>query len=198
MEMEKRLEDKIDFILTLDQMKQITRQTYLSDGSRKENDAEHSWHLGMMVSLLAEYANEPIQIDRTMTMVLYHDVIEIKAGDTYAYDIEKNKTKKEREIKAADVLYGSLPQPENGYFRELWNEFEEQKTPEAKFANAMDCLQPILLTNRAEGKSWKEHDVEKSQIMGRVERIRPGSEILYQYARQIVENNIKKGYIKNQ
>ena len=131
-------EKQISFIMELDKIKKITRQTYLSDGSRKENDAEHSWHLALMAFVLADYANEPVDVLKTMKMVLLHDVIEIDAGDTYAYDTEGNKTKRERELKAADRIFGLLPEAQQKeYRRSLWDEFEAMETPESKFANML-------------------------------------------------------------
>ena len=140
-------EKQISFIMELDKIKKITRQTYLSDGSRKENDAEHSWHLALMAFVLADYANEPIDVLKTMKMVLLHDVIEIDAGDTYAYDTEGNKTKRERELKAADRIFGLLPEAQQKEYRGLWDEFEAMETPESKFANMLDKVQPLFLND---------------------------------------------------
>ena len=150
-------EKQISFIMELDKIKKITRQTYLSDGSRKENDAEHSWHLALMAFVLADYANEPIDVLKTMKMVLLHDVIEIDAGDTYAYDTEGNKTKRERELKAADRIFGLLPEAQQKEYRGLWDEFEAMETPESKFANMLDKVQPLFLNDASGGISWEEH-----------------------------------------
>ena len=155
-------EKQISFIMELDKIKKITRQTYLSDGSRKENDAEHSWHLALMTFVLADYANEPIDVLKTMKMVLLHDVIEIDAGDTYAYDTEGNKTKRERELKAADRIFGLLPEAQQKEYRGLWDEFEAMETPESKFANMLDKVQPLFLNDASGGISWEEHGVKKS------------------------------------
>ena len=151
-----RLKKQMDFILEMDKMKSIMRQTYLANGERKENDAEHSWHLALMCGILAEYSNEPIDVLKTMKMVLLHDVIEIDAGDTYAYDTEGNKTKRERELKAADRIFGLLPEAQQKEYRGLWDEFEAMETAEAKFANMLDKVQPLLLNNASDGKSWVE------------------------------------------
>ncbi|MCD7708984.1 MAG: HD domain-containing protein, partial [Clostridiales bacterium] len=137
------LQKRIAFIMELDKSKEVFRQSYLANGSRKENDAEHSWHLALMAVLLADYANEPIDVAHTVEMVLLHDVIEIDAGDTYAYDAAGNATKREREVKAADRIYGMLPDMQRDELRALWDEFEEMETPESKFANMLDRLQPI-------------------------------------------------------
>ena len=172
-------EKQMAFIMELDKIKKITRQTYLSDGSRKENDAEHSWHLALMAFVFADYANEKIDVLKTMKMVLLHDVIEIDAGDTYAYDTEGNKTKRERELKAADRIFGLLPDAQRMEYRGLWDEFEAMKTAEAKFANMLEKVQPLLLNNASDGKSWVEHGVKESQVLARNSRTHEGSCLLY-------------------
>lgn len=154
-------EKQMSFIMELDKIKKINRQTYLSDGSRKENDAEHSWHLALMAFVLAEHANEEIDVLKTIKMVLLHDVIEIDAGDTYAYDTEANKTKRERELLAADRIFGLLPEEQRSEYRGLWDEFEAMETAEAKFANMLDNVQPLLLNVATDGKSWREHGDEE-------------------------------------
>lgn len=179
-----RLEQQMNFIKEIDKIKKIGRQTYLSDASRKENDAEHSWHLAMMVLLLQEYSNEPIDVLRTMSMVLIHDIIEIDAGDTYAYDEEGNQSKRERELKAAERIFRLLPDDQASYVRGLWDEFEEKKTPEAKFANAVDKIQPTMLNDASDGKSWIEHGVHLEQILKRNESTKEGSDKLWNYALQ--------------
>lgn len=186
-------EKQISFIMELDKIKKIGRQTYLSDASRKENDAEHSWHLALMVFLLADYSNEKIDVLKTMKMVLLHDVIEIDAGDTYAYDMEGNKTKRERELKAADRIFGLLPDGQAKEYRSLWDEFEALETPEAKFANMLDKVQPLLLNDASGGKSWIEHGVKKSQVMARNVRTHEGSEQLWEYAKLLIEKNTAEG-----
>ena len=180
----------------MDKIKKITRQTYLSDGSRKENDAEHSWHLALMAFVFADYANEKIDVLKTMKMVLLHDVIEIDAGDTYAYDTEGNKTKRERELKAADRIFGLLPDAQRMEYRGLWDEFEAMKTAEAKFANMLDKVQPLLLNNASDGKSSVEHGVKESQVLARNSRTHEGSEELWAYAKSLIEENVKKGRLQ--
>ena len=167
--MDERLKKQLDFLLEIDKSKEVIRQTYLSDGSRKENDAEHSWHLAIMAILLSEYANEDIDVLKTVSMVLIHDLVEIDAGDTYAYDVEGNKTKKEREIRAADRIFKILPKDQADKLRALWEEFERGDTPESRFAAALDKTQPVILTDNQGGKSWMEHGVKKSQISKRTE-----------------------------
>lgn len=190
-----RLEKQLAFLVEIDKQKEIIRQTYLADGSRRESDAEHAWHLAVMCMLLNEYANDTIDVARTMKMLLVHDLVEIDAGDTYAYDAKGNETKNAREQKAADRIFGMLPEDQRADLRGLWEEFEAMETPEAKFANAMDKIQPVLLTDQAQGKSWREHGVRKSQIMGRNERTHEGSEILWERIRQIIEKNVEAGFI---
>mgnify|MGYP004601056929 FL=1 len=196
--MKNDFEKQISFILELDKIKHITRQTYLCDGSRKENDAEHSWHLALMCFVLADYANEPIDVLKTMKMVLLHDVIEIDAGDTYAYDTEGNKTKRERELKAADRIFGLLPEGQAQEYRGLWDEFEAMETPESKFANMLDKVQPLLLNHASGGHSWEEHGVKLSQVLRRDERVHEGSEEIWAYAKSLLEENVKAGHLKDE
>lgn len=192
-----RLERQMEFILEMDKLKHITRQTYLADGSRKENDTEHSWHLAMMCLLLSEYANEAIDVARTMAMVLIHDVIEIDAGDTYAYDEQGNSTKRERELKAADRIFRLLPEDQAAYLRGLWDEFEEGVTPEARFANTLDKVQPVLLNDASDGKGWTDHGVCREQIMKRNIHTPEGSKALWEYAKKLINQNVERGNIKS-
>lgn len=190
-----RLEQQINFILEIDKIKKISRQTYLADGSRPENDAEHSWHLATMCFLLKEYANEEFDVLHTIEMVLIHDMIEIDAGDTYAYDSEANKSKRERELKAADRIFNLLPPDQAEYVRGLWDEFEEGDTPEARFANTLDKIQPLLLNDASGGTAWKSHGVHLAQILKRNEKTPKGSESLWEYCKPILKENIEKGNI---
>ncbi len=190
-----RLEQQLKFILELDKQKEIVRQTYLADASRKEGDAEHAWHLAVMAFLLADYANEKIDVLKTIKMVLLHDVVEIDAGDTYAYDIQGGQTKRLREERAADRIYGMLPEDQKQEYRALWEEFEKRETPEAKFANTLDRVQPVLLNNASGGKSWREHGIKKEQVIGRNQTTHEGSEALWEYIRNIIEENTQKGNI---
>ena len=188
-------EKQMAFIMELDKIKKITRQTYLSDGSRKENDAEHSWHLALMAFVFADYANEKIDVLKTMKMVLLHDVIEIDAGDTYAYDTEGNKTKRERELKAADRIFGLLPKEQGTYFMELWREFEAYESSDAKFARMLDNSQPLFLNDASQGKSWKEHSVKKSQIYKRNAKTKEGSQEIWEYMQELVEKHVQLGNV---
>ncbi len=188
---EERLKKQFAFIEEIDKEKNVFRQTYLADGKRKENDAEHSWHLAVMAMLMCEHANEDIDVYRTMSMVLIHDLIEIDAGDTYAYDAQGNKTKREREIKAADRLFNILPKDQAEKMRGLWDEFEAGITPEAKFANSLDKLQPIMLNNASGGKSWEEHGVCASQVYKRNAKTPDGSRAMWEYAeKNFIEPNL--------
>ena len=193
---DERLERQFEFLLELDKEKNIDRQTYLADGKRKENDAEHAWHMAVMALVLSEYSNENIDILRTVSMILIHDVVEIYAGDTYAYDEEGKKDQKERETNAADRLFSLLPEDQGVKFRQLWNELEERKTPESKFANTLDTVQPSMLNNASEGRSWKEHKVTVSGLMKRQSYTCEGSEKLWNYAlSRFIMPNIEKGII---
>lgn len=177
-----RIEKQFEFLKEIDKEKNIFRQTYLADGMRKENDAEHAWHMALFVMVLSEYANEDIDVLKTMKIVLIHDLIEIYAGDTYAYDSKGNESKRGRELAAADRLFNILPKDQAEEFRALWDEFEENITPEARFANTMDKIQPLMLNNVSEGRSWEEHGVHASQVYGRNEKTHLGSEELWKYA----------------
>ena len=192
-----RLEQQFQFIKEIDKEKMIGRQTYLSDAKRKENDAEHAWHMAIMTVLLSEYANEEIDVLKTITMLLIHDIVEIDAGDTYAYDEVGKQTQREREVKAAERIFGMLPEDQAKKFRDLWEEFETRETKEAKFARTMDNLQPMMLNDATDGKAWTEHGVDLSQILKRNERTAEGSETLWKYALEnFIEPNVKKGRIK--
>mgnify|MGYP003304070261 CR=1 FL=1 len=196
--MDERLKKQMEFALEMDKEKGIGRQTYILNGLRKENDAEHGWHLALMTMLMAEYSNEKIDVARTVEMVTIHDVIEIDAGDTYAYDEAANATKAEREKKAADRIFGILPADQAKYFMDLWLEFEEASTPEAKFANAMDSVQPVMLNDASDGLAWREHGVAASKVRARADRkIKPGSEKLYEMILDIIDKNVKKGNLKD-
>lgn len=193
---EKRINRLFEFFREIDKEKFIQRQTYLTDAQRKENDAEHAWHMAIMTILLSEYANEKIDVLKTVTMLLIHDIVEIDAGDTYAYDEEAKKTQKQREEKAADRIYGLLPQDLQEKMRALWEEFEAQKTPEARFARTMDNIQPLMLNAATGGKAWVEHGVHLEQILQRNQNTAKGSEILWKYVREnFIEPNVKNGNI---
>lgn len=193
-EYEERLKSQMQFALELDKEKFIGRQTYLSGAVRKENDAEHAWHMAVMAILLSEYANEEIDLLKTLKMILMHDVVEIDAGDTYAYDEVGKLSQEEREEAAAKRLYGMLPEEQAKEYYCLWREFEERSTPEAKFARTMDNLQPLMLNAATDGKAWAEHGIDVSQVFKRNERSAEGSERLWKYSRdELIIPNVKKG-----
>ena len=191
-----RLEKQIAFLTEVDKEKNIFRQTYLADGKRKENDAEHAWHLALAAVLLKEHIKEDVDLGRVMTMVLIHDLVEIDAGDTYAYDAEGAATKRAREVKAADRIFGILPDDQGTCLRELWDEFEAYETAEAKYAHLLDNFQPLMLNDASDGKSWTEHGVHKSQVCRRNARIPETSEIVWEKMLEIMDKHIEKGHLQ--
>ncbi len=195
--MDERLKQQLDFALEIDKEKNIFRQTHLSGHGRNENDAEHAWHMAIMAYILKEYSNEPIDVARVMLMCLIHDIVEIDAGDTYAYDAENLKTQKAREDAAKDRIFSLLPKEQKEELIQLFDEFEAFQTPESKFAHAMDNLQPLMLNNSNGGSDWKEHSVSAAQVYGRQEKTRRGSEKLFEVIDQILQENIRKGTIRN-
>lgn len=194
--MNDKLKQQLDFILEIDKEKNILRQTHLSGHGRRENDAEHAWHMAIMAYLLKEYSNEPVDITKVMIMCLIHDIVEIDAGDTYAYDTEGLKTQKAREDAAKERIFSLLPNAQKEELTALFDEFEEARTAESKFAHVMDNLQPLLLNNSNGGADWREHEVYASQVYGRQQKTRYGSKQLYEITDQILKENIKKGNIK--
>ena len=194
--MDERLKKQLDFALEIDKEKNIFRQTHLSGHGRNENDAEHAWHMAIMAYLLREYSNEPVDITKVMLMCLIHDVVEIDAGDTYAYDAEGLKTQKAREEAAKERIYSLLPEDQKKELAAIFDEFEESKTPESKFAHAMDNLQPLMLNNSNDGGDWREHGVSAKQVYGRQDRTKEGSEKLYEITEQIIKKHVEKGKLK--
>lgn len=188
-----RLQKQLSFILELDKEKNILRQTHLSNHGRREDDAEHAWHMAVMAYLLQEYSNEPVDIAHVMIMCLLHDVVEIDAGDTYAYDDQGKKTQHEREEKAAERIYGILPEDQKIQLRALFEEFEENKTPEAKFAHAMDNLQPLLLNDSNGGGDWKEHHVSYNTVMQRQGKTKEGSTALFEVIKEKMDKHADAG-----
>ena len=196
MKMDERLSKQIAFSLEIDKEKNITRQTHLSGHGRNETDAEHAWHMAIMAYLLREYANEEVDITKVMLMCLIHDIVEIDAGDTYAYDSEGLATQKEREDLAKERIFSLLPEDQKAELINLFDEFEEYSTPESKYAHAMDNFQPLILNNSNNGGDWKEHGVTQEQIYGRQSKTRLGSEKIYEITDQIIRENIRKGNLK--
>ena len=194
--MNDKLKQQLDFILEIDKEKNILRQTHLSGHGRRENDAEHAWHMAIMAYLLKEYSNEPVDITKVMIMCLIHDIVEIDDRHTYAYDTEGLKTQKAREDAAKERIFSLLPNAQKEELTALFDEFEESKTAESRFAHVMDNLQPLLLNNSNGGADWREHEVYASQVYGRQQKSRYGSKQLYEITDQILKENIKKGNIK--
>ncbi len=193
--MDNRLQKQLTFALEIDKAKNIFRQTHLSGHGRRENDAEHSWHMAVMAYLLREHSNEEVDIAKVMLMCLLHDIVEIEAGDTYAYDAEGLKTQKERENAAKEKIYSLLPEDQKKELMSIVDEFDAYTTAEAKFAHAMDNLQPLMLNHSNDGGDWREHKVTAKQVYGRQEKTRLGSEVLYQATDEILRENIAKGSI---
>ena len=191
-----RLKKQLDFFLELDKMKNLYRQTYVLHEDRKENDAEHSWHLAILAFLLAEYSNENINVTHVMKMVLLHDVVEIDAGDTYCYDNEGYKSKAEREEKAAQRIFGLLPDDQRKEFYDLWREFEDSETPDARFAAMLDRVQPLLLNYNKGGISWKEHGIHKEQVLNRNIDYFSESDELAELIKYIIDDAAEKGWLK--
>ena len=191
--MDERLQKQLDFSLYIDKEKNILRQTHLSYGGRQENDAEHAWHMAIMAYLLAEYANEPVDVAKVMLMCLIHDIVEIEAGDTYAYDAEGLATQKEREDAAKEHIFGMLPADQKEALTALFDEFEAYETAESRFAHSLDNLQPLLLNNSNEGGDWKAHKVTAEQVYGRQKKTALGSARLFEVTDRILKEQIRKG-----
>lgn len=188
------LKKQIDFLIEIDKIKSIFRQTKLFNGSREENDAEHAWHLALMAMILADYANEQIDVGKVIKMVLIHDIVEIDAGDTLVYNIDK-KVKIEQEKAASERIFGILPEEQKIYFISLWEEFEEQKTPEAKFAAALDRLEPVMQNYYTKCSAWKKHNISYEQIVDVNKHIENGSSQLWDFASSLIDECLEKEYI---
>lgn len=191
--MNQRMKKQLEFSLEIDKVKNVFRQTHLSGHGRNENDAEHSWHMAVMAYLLKEYANEEVDIAKVMLMCLIHDIVEIDAGDTYAYDADGPQTQKEREDAAKERIFSILPEEQKKEMIALFDEFEAYETPESKFAHAMDNLQPLILNDSNGGGDWKKHGVTAEQVYGRQGKTKLGSEKLFEVTDQILRKNIEMG-----
>lgn len=193
---DKRLAQQIQFIIEIDKLKNILRQTLLTDESRRENSAEHSWHLAMMAILLSEYApSEDVDLLRVIKMLLIHDLVEIDAGDTFCYDLQGNQNKAVREDQAATRLFGMLPEDQGIQLRELWQEFETQQTIEAKFAAALDRLQPLLHNQQTRGGTWRIHGIAVEQVLQRMYPVKDGAPVLWQLVEKVIEDAVAAGYL---
>jgi putative hydrolase of HD superfamily len=191
-----RLDQQLSFITELDKLKSIIRQTLLIDMSRRENSAEHSWHLATMAVLLEEYAEEPVDLLHTLKMLLVHDVVEIDAGDTFAYDTAGYVDKDDREQRASERIFGLLPDEQGRDLRQLWEEFEARQSAESKYANALDRLQPLLHNARTEGGTWRIHNVTKDKVIKRMEPIRIAMPRIYPVVEEVIEEACAAGWIK--
>lgn len=190
-----RLRQQIAFVVEIDKMKSIYRQSYITPGDRNETDAEHSWHLAVMALLLAEHTDVTVDPIRALKMVLIHDLVEIDAGDTYCYDQQGLQDKAEREDKAAERLFGMLPPDQAAEFTALWQEFEARVTPEARFADALDRLQPLLLQYHTRGRSWQEHGITSDKVVERNRRTREISQDLAELVDEIIEESIHNRFL---
>lgn len=194
---EERLDRIISFCRLIDKEKSVERRTYVSDGSRFENDAEHAWHMAVMALLLSEYQNEKTDVLKVVSMLLIHDLVEIYAGDTFAYDTEGAKTQKQREADAADRLYSQLPEDLSVKFRGLWDEFEAGQTPEARFAHTLDNFQPLMLQAATDGRAWKEGGRRLSEVLRRNAVTPDGSRALWEYAKgHFIAPQLENGHLK--
>ena len=192
-----RFEKQLKFILEVDKEKNILRQTHLSGYTRQENDAEHAWHMALMIYLLKEYANEEFDLAKAMAMALIHDIVEIDAGDTYCYDKERLSSQKERESLAANRIFGLLPQDQKENLMDLFYEFEKGESPEARFAKVMDNFQPLLLNDYNNGRDWVRNGIDKERVINRQKSSKLGSEEIWQYTKELIEKNAKKGNLKD-
>lgn len=190
-----RLARQIAFVLEIDKAKRVLRRTRILDGSRRENDAEHSWHLAVMALLLSEYADHSVDVAKVIKMALVHDIVEIDAGDTFAYDAPGFEDKEEREQRAADRIFGLLPEDQRDELRSLWEEFEARQTPEAKFAAALDRLQPILHNYFTNGSTWREYGITRDRVIGFNEHMSKGSTFLWEYAKGLIDLAARNGYL---
>lgn len=194
---EPRLPQQIEFIVAVDRLKQVFRRSRLTDDSRWENDAEHSWHLALMAVVLREHAAEGVDLCKVLTMHVIHDLVEIDAGDTFAYDEEANVGKEEREAAAAERIFGLLPADQGDSLRRLWEEFEARETPEARYAAALDRLQPLLLNYHMRGVTgWRRHGVRAPQVVDRNQHIADGSPALWEFARRLIADSVKEGKLE--
>ena len=191
-----RLEQQIQFIIEIDKLKQVVRQTYVTDGSRNENSVEHSWHLAVMAMILSEHANDSdIDLLKVIRMVLIHDIVEIDAGDTFLYDDKHTESKINRELAAADRLFNILPADQADMFRKLWDEFEARETKDAKFAYALDRLQPMLHNVITKGKAWQKHGVKKFQVIEKNSPMQEGAAALWEYISDLLDYAVEEGFL---
>ena len=195
--MTERLHKQLEFIIEIDKMKSVYRRTLLADRSREETDAEHSWHFALSALILHEYAAEEIvDINRVIQMALVHDLVEIYAGDTFAYDTRGYESKEQRERESADKLFALLPGDQAALFRALWEEFDAMETPDARYASAIDRLQPFISNSITEGHTWAQHGVTQGQIYNRMRPVEKTVPALWQFVEDVIRNARSKGYVK--
>lgn len=190
-----QLADRIRFVVELDRLKQVLRRTVVTDGTRRENTAEHSWHVAMMALVFAETADEPVDPMRVARLLLVHDIVEIDAGDTFVYDAEGQETKAARERAAAERLFGLLPDGPGDELRTCWFEFEDGTTAEARFARALDRLQPLLLNHASAGQAWREHGITADQVRAVNAAIEDGSPALWKLAQHLIDDAVTRGWL---
>jgi putative hydrolase of HD superfamily len=190
-----RIKKQIEFLIEIDRLKTIYRRNYISDGTKRENDAEHSWYFAVAALLLSEYSNKEIDVQRVIQMALVHDIVEIDAGDTFIYDEAAKEHQKEKEEKAAARIFGMLPDDQRKYFTDLWNEFEENRTDESRYARSIDRLVAILLNNRSNGKAWKEHGIRHARVYEVNKRIAEGSLELWSLVEEIINRSVEEGIL---
>lgn len=193
-----RLRQQIEFIVEIDKLKHVLRRNLVIDGSRRENDAEHSWHLAVMACLLQEYVEEPVDLTRVLKMVLLHDLVEIDAGDVFCYDDQAHIGKAAREAQAAERLYGLLPEDQAQEYLDIWREFEEHRTPEAKFAACLDRLQPILQNYHTQGGTWVEYKVPLAKVRKRLEPIKEASVELGEFVEELICDALAEGFLEEE
>jgi len=189
------LEQQIKFLIEIDKLKTIERKTKIISDSRRENDAEHSWHLAMMAIVLHKHANQEIDLFRVIKMLLVHDLVEIDAGDTFAYDTNGQGDKYERELLAAERIFGMLPEEQGAELMELWEEFENKETKEAQFAASLDRLQPLIHNYLNEGDTWQKFNITSEKVLARNKEIANGSDALWEYAQQIIHQSVEQGIL---
>jgi len=191
-----RFKRQIEFLLEADKLKQTLRRTLLMDRSRRENSAEHSWHIAMLALVLSEYAaGDAVDVFRVVKMLLIHDLVEIDAGDTYCYDDEGRQDQAQREIQAADRIFNILPEDQARSFLKLWEEFEVRQTAESRLANALDRLQPLLHNYFTDGQTWQENAIKSSQVVSRMQPVEDGSHFLWSYASALIHDSVRKGFL---
>lgn len=192
----KKLKSQLDFLVEIDKMKNIFRRTVIIDKSRRENDAEHSWHFAMLAMILEEYSSQKVDVTKAIKIALVHDLVEVYAGDTFAYDEKAKQDKRQRELEAADKIFGMLPEEQGAYIRALWDEFEAKETPESKYANVCDRLQPLMHNYLTDGHTWKEGDVHAPQVLERMDIIRETAPELWKAVEGMVKISIEQGILK--